>query len=339
MDYKELMNNARKVMKPNCRVCPDCNGIACKGEIPGLGGKGSGHGFIDARNYFKSVKLLMDLIHDPYEVDSSIELFGKKLSAPFFLAPIGGMAVNYNGYFKENEYIDLIVKQMKDLGSLAFTPDGQGDEVFLKSLETIKENDGIAVPTVKPWGKEKIIEKLLLCKKYGAIASACDIDSCGNLNLKNAGKKVYPMGEETLREIVDESKIPFIVKGIMTTEAALKCKDAGCYGVVISNHGGRVIDDSLAPASRVEEIRKAVGNDFKIFVDSGIRSGYDVFKCLALGADAVLIGRPFITALHGDRNEGVGIYYKKILSELEDAMSMTGAKNLKDITRDKIVIE
>ncbi|MCQ2586096.1 MAG: alpha-hydroxy-acid oxidizing protein [Treponema sp.] len=108
------------------------------------------------------------------------------------------------------------------------------------------------------------------------------------------------------------------------------------YGIVVSSHGGRVMEDNPCPASLVQEIRKAVGPDFKIIVDGGIRTGGDVFKCLALGADAVLIGRPYAIAAHGGRAEGVKLYTQIIAEELKEIMIMTDCRSLKDITSDKI---
>ena len=131
--------------------------------------------------------------------------------------------------------------------------------------------------------------------------------------------------------------MPFIVKGIMTGDSAKRCADAGVYGIVVSSHGGRVMEDMPAPASMLEEIRATVGGDVRIFVDGGIRSGADVFKCLALGADAVLIGRPYAIVAHGGGSEGVRLYTEKIKDELKTVMMMTGCETLKDITRDKIM--
>lgn len=336
MNFEQMMKQAREVMLPKCRVCPECNGVACKGEIPGLGGIGSGNSFIDTRSYFKSIKVLMDVVYEPGEIDTSIELFDRKFDMPFYIAPIGGMNLNYNGYLTETEYIKMIVDTMKDLNSIAFTPDGPNDKLYFDGMPIIKEADGIAVPTVKPWAKDVLMKKLLAAKEAGVPAVACDIDSCGNLNLKNAGKPVYPMSIELMKEIVDTLQIPFIPKGIMTKEAALKCLEAGAYGIVVSNHGGRVIEDSPTPASMLPEIKQAVGDKLKIFVDGGIRSGKDVFKCLALGADAVLIGRPYVIAAHGGKEEGLKIYTQKILDELKEVMLMTGCKSLKDITIDKL---
>lgn len=337
MNYEDVLKNARDLMGPHCRVCPECNGLACKGEVPGLGGVGSGESFMEAVRFLKSVKVLMDVVYDSKEKDTSIELFGKKFDMPVFMAPIGGMNLNYNGYFEESEYLKIIVPAMIKSGSLAFLPNGAIDKMYYDQLPLVKENGGLAIPTIKPWGKEKLIKMIHDAEEAGAIAVAVDIDSCGHPNLKLAGSKVEAYSPETLTEIIESINIPFIAKGIMTKDAAIRCRDAGCYGIVVSNHGGRVLDFSPAPASRLIEIKEALGDSMKIFVDGGIRSGMDVYKCLALGADAVLIGRPYVTAVYGGKEEGIKLYNQKILDELKNTMFMTACNSLDDINMDKIV--
>ena len=122
----------------------------------------------------------------------------------------------------------------------------------------------------------------------------------------------------------------------MTVKGAMKAMEAGAAAIVVSNHGGRVLDECPATAEVLEEIVKAVDGKMKILVDGGIRSGVDVFKALALGADGVLICRPFVTALYGGAEEGVKAYIEKIGAELMDTMAMCGAASLKEITRDMV---
>lgn len=336
MDYNEVLENARKVLAPKCRVCKECNGVACKGEIPGVGGKGDGRSFTVCRDFFKSVKINMDAVHAAYEPDPSIELFGRTFASPFFVAPIGGMPFNYTNYLTETEYSQAVVNGARDCNTFAFTGDGPLDDYFPSTIPVIKEAEGVAVSTIKPWDNEKVIRQVRMLEEAGCMAFAMDVDSAALVNLKLMGKPVNPKSSEELKEIAQCTKMPFIVKGVMTAESALRCKEAGAYGVVVSSHGGRILEDTACPASLLPEIRKACGKDFKIFVDGGIRSGGDVFKCLALGADAVLIGRPYAVAAHGGKREGVALYTKKIMSELVECMLMSDCRTLKDITEDKI---
>ena len=139
-----------------------------------------------------------------------------------------------------------------------------------------------------------------------------------------------------MKEIVEAAGAPFIIKGIMTVKGALKALEAGAAGIVVSNHGGRVLNDCMATADVLPQIVEAVGGKMKIFVDGGIRTGTDVFKALALGADAVIIARPFVVSIYGAGAEGVDSYVAKLYGELEDAMTMCGARNLKEITPDMV---
>ena len=122
----------------------------------------------------------------------------------------------------------------------------------------------------------------------------------------------------------------------MTVKGALKALEAGASAIIVSNHGGRVLDQCPATAEVLEDIVKAVNGKMKIFVDGGIRSGVDVFKALALGADGVVIARPFVTAVYGGGAEGVKLYVEKLGAELADTMAMCGANSLEEITRDMI---
>lgn len=338
MTYQELLENARKKMAPNCRVCKECNGIVCKGEIPGTGGKGNGRAFTESVEFLASVKINLDTIYQNEGQDTSVSLFDRTFKYPFFTAPIGGMNFNYNGAITESEYVDAVVNGTIAAGSAAFTGDGANDSLFLDSLPYIKAVNGKAVPTIKPWKNDKALEKIKMLEEAGAMAFAMDIDSAGLINLALAGKPVSAKSVEELSELASSTKVPFIVKGVMTAEGAKKALKAGAYAVVVSSHGGRVLQDAPAPCSMLPEIREAVGDKLKIFVDGGIRSGADVFKAIALGADAALIGRPYVIAAFGGGAEGVELYTNKIGAELRDVMIMTGCKNISDITMDKIIL-
>ena len=193
------------------------------------------------------------------------------------------------------------------------------------------------MPTVKPWNLETIREKLALCRLSGCFAIAMDIDAAGLPFLKNMNPPAGSKTVEELARIAEMAGVPFIVKGVMTVRGALKAQQAGAAGIVVSNHGGRVLDQCPATAEVLGGIADALrGSGMKILVDGGIRSGVDVFKALALGADAALICRPFVSAVYGGAEEGVKLYIEKIGAELADAMAMCGAKDVASITRDMI---
>lgn len=336
MTYEEVLSNAKTCMGEFCKACPVCNGKACSNKVPGPGSKGSGT--VAIRNYDKWQELCinMDTICENKPLDLTSEIFGRTFKYPIFAAPIGAMKLHYGDKYDDLEYNDILVSSCADAGIAAFTGDGTNPAVMEGAARAIKQKDGNGIPTVKPWDINTLKEKLAMIKDAGSFAVAMDIDAAGLPFLKNLTPPAGSKTVEELREIVKEAEVPFIIKGIMTVKGALKAKEAGAAAIVVSNHGGRVLDQCPATAEVLAEIADAVGNDMKILVDGGIRSGVDIFKALALGADAVLIGRPFVTAVYGGGAEGVAAFTAKLAAELEDTMAMCGAHSLSEISRDMV---
>ena len=336
MTYDEVLKSARGNMGPYCKVCPVCNGAACKNQMPGPGAKGVGDNAV--RNYQKwqEIRVNMDTIHENKPIDTSVELFGRTFKYPFFAGPVGAMTLHYGEKYDDLAYNNLLVDACAKGGIVAFTGDGTNAKVMEGATAAIKAAGGLGIPTVKPWNLETIREKMELVKASGSFAVAMDIDGAGLPFLKNLTPPAGSKTVDELRDVAEMAGVPFIIKGIMTRRAALKAKDAGAAAIVVSNHGGRVLDQCPATAEVLEDIVEAVGGRMKILVDGGLRSGVDVFKALAMGADGVLLGRPFVTAVYGGAAEGVQCYIDKIGGELEDTMRMCGANTISDITRDMI---
>lgn len=336
MNYSECIENARQRIGNYCKACPECNGRACRNQIPGPGAKGAGDTAIRNYDKWKEIRLNMDTIVSNRPVDTSISLFGKEFKYPFFAGPVGAVNLHYGDSLDDVAYNDILVSACADAGIAAFTGDGTNPGVMEAATDAIKNAKGRGIPTVKPWNIDTIRDKMELVRNSGAFAVAMDIDAAGLPFLKNMTPPAGSKSVEELSEIVKSANAPFIVKGIMTVKGALKAKEAGASAIVVSNHGGRVLDQCPATAEVLEEIVKAVDGSMKIFVDGGIRSGADVLKAIALGADAVIIARPFVTAVYGGEHEGVLAYIDKIGSELKDAMAMCGAASISEITRDCI---
>jgi len=338
MNYSEVLDKAKELVYEKCKVCKDCNGIVCKGQVPGVGGKGSGSGFIRNWQKINDIKINLDTIVEQKEIDTSVELFGIQFKYPVFAAPIGDVARNYSPALNDLEYTRAIIEGCKEAGVLGFTGDGAKDEYYDLPLQAVTESGGHGIPTIKPWKKEEVVAKIKKAEESGAPAVAMDIDAAGLVTLALLGKPVSTKSVEDLKEIIRSTKLPVILKGVMTVEGAKKALEAGAYGIVISNHGGRVLDHTPATIEVLPAIAEAVQGKMKILIDGGFRTGLDIFKALALGADAVLIGRPYAVAAYGGGAEGVKIYTEKLGNELKETMIMTGCHELKDINQKKVFI-
>jgi 4-hydroxymandelate oxidase len=336
MNYKELLKSARENLNGSCRVCPVCNGKACAGEVPGMGGKGTGDAFLANVEALDSYKLNMRVIHDAKDPDTSIELFGKKMDVPVFAAPVSGTTLNMGGKFTEEEYISWVIGGCLDSGVYPMVGDTAVDSFLITNLEQLKKFNGEGIAVIKPWENSNVIKKIKLAEEAGAFAVGMDIDAAGLITLALHGKPVGPKTVEDIKEIVNSTKLPFILKGVMTADEAELAVKAGVDAIVVSNHGGRVLDQTPGVADVLPEIAQAVKGKVTILADGGVRNGVDVLKMIALGADAVLIGRPFVTASFGAEREGVKLYVDALKSELKSAMVLTGCKTIKDVT-DRII--
>ena len=337
MDYKELMDKSREVMGTKlCKSCPVCDGKACKNTVPGPGAKGIGD--VAMRNYdaWKNIRVNMDTITDNEPVNTELDLFGHTFKYPIFAGPVGAVGMHYSNAYDDNGYNDILVRGCMDAGICAFTGDGKDPNIMINATRIIKENNGYGIPTVKPWSLETYLEKLDLALNSNAFAVAMDVDAAGLPFLKGCQPPAGRMNTEQLKAIISKTPAPFIVKGVMSVKGALKAKEAGAAAIVVSNHGGRVQDQTPATAEVLEEIVKAVDGSMKIFVDGVLRNGVYIFKALAMGADAVIVARPFVNAIYGAKEEGIQVLVDKLGSELQDTMEMCGAKSLKDITRDMV---
>jgi len=131
-----------------------------------------------------------------------------------------------------------------------------------------------------------------------------------------------------LRERLD---VPLLVKGVVTAEDALLAREHGVDGILVSNHGGRQVDNSIAALDALPDVRAAVGSELVVLFDSGIRTGADVFVALALGADAVCLGRPFVWGLAIGGQEGVEHVLRCLLAELDLTLALSGYTSIAEI--------
>lgn len=326
---KTIHDNARQLMKGFCRVCPRCNGRACAGEVPGMGGLGTGASFRSNLEALDSLRFNMRLIHDVCEPDTTTALLGMDLAMPVLAAPIGGVSFNMGGGISEQEYIQAVVKGCESKGILGCTGDGVPAIIHESGFEAISSVKGKAIPFIKPWEDQELFEKLEKAEQTGAKIVGMDIDAAGLITLRKMGRPVTPKSLDALKKIIDATAMKFILKGVMTPDEALLAVEAGADAIVVSNHGGRVFDHTPGAAQVLPGIVDKVKGKIAILADGGVRTGGDVLKLVALGADAVMIGRPFSIACVGGLQEGVETFIDTIHGELKQSMVLTGTADIK----------
>lgn len=327
MDLKKVRQIAKERLKPFCRMCPVCDGRACAGEVPGFGGIGTGASFMNNVQALKKWHLNLRTLHDVSEPNTSTTLFGEKLATPILGAPMAGTKPNLNGLISDYELTKAIIQGCRQAGTF-----GMAGDVGKYALQALEEEQGQGMFIFKPREQEKIIKWGKSAAEVGAVGFGIDVDGAGLINMRLLGMYVEPKTTEKLRQLVQAIELPFIVKGIMTPDEAELALEAGAQAIVVSNHGGRVLDHTPGTAEVLPGIAQRIKGKTAIMVDGGIRNGADVLKMLALGADYVLVGRPLLQAAVGGGTEGVRLAIDQMSNELKVAMILTGTHSIKDIS-------
>lgn len=333
---KEVRENARKLLKGSCRVCPICDGRACVGEVPGMGGLGTASSFKANIQALANVKLSMRLLHAVATPDISTHFLGYDLSLPVMAAPIGGISYNMKDAVTEQEYADAIVHGCNAAGIVGCTGDGVPPCIHESGFASIVKAGGRGIPFVKPWDGDELEEKLDKALATGCTTIGMDVDAAGLITLRKMGRPVAPKSPDELSNIVAKvhaAGARFILKGIMCPDEAIKAAEVGVDAIVVSNHGGRVLDHTPGTATVLPGIADAVKGRLGIMVDGGVRDGVDVFKMIALGADVVLIGRPYSIAAVGGLQDGVVTYTEGLKAQFTQAMVLTGCPDVASISR------
>ena len=330
MDIKEIKKNAKERMKDFCILCPECNGRWCAGKVPGMGGAGNGGSFNRTYEKLKEVKVAMRTLHNVSDPKLSCSIFGEDLSFPAMIAPITGTKFNMGGYVNDVEYSNDVVLGALDAGTIAMVGDTGDPNCFAAGIDAIKKANGKGIAIIKPRENSEIIKRIKIAEEAGAVAVGVDVDGAGLITMKLFNQPVGPKSLNDLKEIISSTTLPFIVKGILTVDEAKLCVQAGAAAIVVSNHGGRCLNETFAPAEVLKEIATAVGDEIIVLADGGVREGVDILKYLALGAKAVLIGRPIIWGSIGGRQEGVKVVLETLKSQLYQSMILTGAEDVKN---------
>ncbi|KAK6914655.1 FMN-dependent dehydrogenase, partial [Dillenia turbinata] len=173
----------------------------------------------------------------------------------------------------------------------------------------------------------------------GLLSTEVVTDRGSNLEAFTLGNFDASFSWKDIEWLKSITNLPILIKGVLTCEDAIKAVEVGIAGVIVSNHGARQLDYSPATISVLEEVVSAIGGKIPVLFDGGIRRGTDIFKALALGAQAVLVGRPVVYGLAAIGEQGVKRVIEMLKNELELAMALAGCPTLKDISRGHVQTE
>ncbi len=270
------------------------------------------------RDYFDS--LLLEARYIDSDLPSTkLELYGKNFDTPVMTA-----ALSHLGNTAENGMVKYAQAAAK---ANAVHWLGMGED---KELEEITATGAATIKIIKPHADNKeVFRKIEHAKKAGCFAVGMDIDHAfnGSGGYDNVlGLDMKPKSTEELRDFVQAAGIPFIVKGVLSTKDAEKCLKAGCKGIQLSHHHG-IMQYAVPPLMMLSEILQVTRGEIPVFIDCGIESGMDVYKCLALGATAVSVGRHLMPLLK-EGADATAARIKEMTGELAATMARTGIRDL-----------
>ncbi len=287
-----------------------------KGLIPVTSGRAEDANVYN-RQYLDSIHMEMRVI-DAVEPTLTKVILSEEFASPIMMPAFSHLnKVGKHGIKPMVEYAKA-AKQLNVLNWVGMEPDDEFLEIVKVGAKTVR--------IIKPFAdKQMILDQIKFAQENGAFAVGIDIDHVPGENGKYDVVDGHPLGPVTQKDLetyVKASTIPFIAKGVLSVQDALKAKEAGCAGIVVSHHHGR-IPFGMPPVAMLERIKKSVGDEMTIFCDCGMDDGYDAYKALALGADAVSVGRGILAPLLKDGCEGVVNKIEKMNAELSQLMMYT----------------
>lgn len=354
-DLVTLEAAAREVMSPTAY-----------GYVAGNAGTGTTGG--SNRAAFDRQRLVPRMLRGAADRDLSVTLFGQRLSAPVLLAPVAAQTVAHpegelatvRGAKVTDVPFVLSTLASRSLEEVAAAAGSQprwfqlywpADRAVAESLVRRAETNGytalvltVDAPTFGYRPSE--LDHAHLPFLHGAGLANFTGDPAFRAGLPEdaddkavalhwAGISANPsLTWDELPWLRDLTDMPILVKGVLHPDDAREAISRGMDGLVVSNHGGRQLDGAIAALDALPTIRAAVGDSVPVLMDSGIRSGSDALKALALGADAVMLGRPYLYGLALDGQQGVEHVLRCFLADLDLALALTGHESVADLTPD-----
>jgi lactate 2-monooxygenase len=337
------------------------------------GGAGEESTLVANRAAFERWQLRPRMLVNTSDRNSSIELFGTASAAPFLLAPIGGQTVAHS----EGELavaraakatgIPMLISQaashsMEDIAAQS------ADAPYWYQLYVVSDRDVVSslirraetcgcralvvtVDTTIPGWRDRDLRN-----GYVPFLEDEGIRQYTNDPVFRSRLKVSPEDDpraagaammqmfpnpslswDDLDWLRDQTSLPIVIKGVLRGQDAKRALAAGMDAIIVSNHGGRQLDGAMAALDALPEVRDAVGPDAIVLMDSGIRRGTDVLKAVALGADAVLLGRPFVYGLAVGGQQGVEHVITTLKAEVDAALVLTGVSTVNELDRSFVV--
>ena len=282
--------------------------------------------------YMDSILIKESLI-DSVVADTATELFGETFASPV-MTPAFSHLMQFKG--RELTGLEEYSTAAKNMNILNFVGMMEND-LFQKIINTGAKT----VRIVKPYADNgKVRDQMMFAEEAGAFGIGMDIDHIfGPEGLDIViGEQMAVQTSDMIRSYIESTKLPFFIKGVLSVEDAVKSAELGATAIIVSHHHGR-LPYAVPPLQILPKIKEALkGKDVRIIVDCGISSGSDVFKCLALGADAAAVGRSMIPSLENEGTEGVEKFLTDINKELRYIMSFTGNKKVSDIDSSCLVM-
>lgn len=274
------------------------------------------------RQYFDSLWMEQRLM-DSCVPETDFWLYGRKFHTPIMTA-----ALSHLGTFQPEAPNGMVDYAMGTKLAGAVHWYGMGEE---EEFAAVMATGAATIRIVKPYADEAKIERQLKhAEELGALAVGMDIDHMFDLQGNPdvcVGEAMSIKSSEALRRYVELTTLPFVVKGVLSVQDAVKCAEIGAQGIVVSHHGGR-LSGAVPPLYVLPDIVKAVGHKMSIFVDCGICSGMDAYKAMALGATAVSVGihlMPFVK----QGAEAVAKRMEDMTAEMKGIMAYTGVRDVK----------
>ena len=278
------------------------------------------------RQYFDEI--LVEMRHmDGVTPDTTLELYGERFATPVMMAALSHLKG------QGNQGDGMVEMAQGAVMANCVNWAGMGE---IEQFDCIAATGARSIKIIKPYADESmVLSRMERAEAAGALAMGMDLDHSFNSRGEPDVVLGLPMRPRTMQEIegyVKRTKLPFIIKGVLSAVDAQKCLDAGVQGIVVSHHHG-ILPSVVPPLMVLPEIAQVIGGRIPIFVDCGVMNGMDVFKCLALGATAVSVGRPVMGPIIEKGAEGAAQVIADVTTELKAAMARTCSPDIRHIDR------